>query len=133
MKVNWFFFKPIVLNNSQNNTVRSWRLWGLSKKFICYLIRKASPYFKNNVWSSYHKTMSSVTLLSVWSPSWTFKIWGGFVLPVTAAKYSIKVVLPHPIGPSNKTGLWNATAIARFWRFVQADSTKTKWLVVFSC
>lgn len=70
--------------------------------------------------------LCSLTLLSVWSPSWTLRISVAFVCPVTAAINSTRAVLPHPIGPSRSTGFWEATASASLLRLRQVESTSTR-------
>lgn len=67
-----------------------------------------------------------LTLLSVWSPSWTLRISAVFICPVTAAMNSTKAVLPHPIGPSRRTGFWDATASASLRTLRQVESTSTR-------
>lgn len=66
-----------------------------------------------------------LTLLSVWSPSWTLSISVASVWPVTAAMNSTRAVLPQPMGPSSSTGFWEATARASRLRFRHVESTST--------
>lgn len=68
----------------------------------------------------------NVTLLSVWSPSWTFRISLDLTCPVAAARNWTREVLPQPIGPSSNTGLWEARARASLLRLWQVESTSTK-------
>ena len=73
------------------------------------------------------------TLLSVWSPSWTFSRLGDPALPVIAARHSTSDVLPHPTGPSSKTPEPAATARARECRLCHVDFTMTSngWQITF--